>query len=284
VPRAERARTPRAVSIGKFQVGAGRPLFIIAGLCILESPELLARVGRELKAACARAGLHLVLKCSFDKANRSSLKSFRGPGLARALDAFAKVKRELGVPFLTDIHDAAQAGPVARVADVLQIPAFLCRQTDLLLAAGRTGAVVNIKKGQFLAPWDMIHAVEKVESTGNRRVLLTDRGSSFGYGNLVADMRSMAFLSRTGCPVIFDCTHACQLPGGLGHATGGEREFAPLLARAAVAAGVSGISLETHPRPEKALSDGPNSLRLSDVPPLLRTLAALDRLVKGRRP
>ncbi|MFA6092973.1 MAG: 3-deoxy-8-phosphooctulonate synthase [Elusimicrobiota bacterium] len=275
-----KARTEKSVRVGKLELRGSGPLFFIAGLCVLESESMLLQVGRSLKAAFKRAGARWILKCSFDKANRSSGRSFRGPGLSKSLEAFARVKAELGVPFLTDVHDAAQAEAAAKVADVLQIPAFLCRQTDLLLAAGRTGAAVNIKKGQFLAPWDIRHAVEKVESTGNRRILLTDRGTSFGYGNLVADMRGLRIMAETGYPVVFDCTHACQLPGSLGHATGGDRSFAPLLARSAVAAGAAGIFFEAHPNPDRALSDGPNSLRLSDVPRLARVLSALDKIVK----
>lgn len=275
---------PREVRVGSFTVSNRRPVFYVAGTCSFESEELLARVGKALKELFRRHKAPWVLKCSFDKANRSSLSSYRGQGLSKALEAFARVKRDLGVPMLTDIHEAAQAEPVARVCEVLQIPAFLCRQTDLLTAAGRTGSVVNIKKGQFLSPWDVRNAVAKVEATGNRSILLTERGSSFGYGNLVVDMRSLQIMARTGYPVVIDATHACQLPGALGHATGGEREFVPALARAAVAVGVAGVFMETHPTPEKAKSDGPNSIKLSELPALVRELAAIDRIVKdGRR-
>ncbi len=271
----------KKVSLGAFSVSNGGPLFFIAGTCAYESSRMLERVGRTLKAAISRLGARWVLKCSFDKANRSSLRSYRGRTMGEALEAFARLKKDLRVPFLTDIHEPAQAGAAAKVADILQVPAFLCRQTDLLLAAGKSGAVVNIKKGQFLSPWDMRNAVEKVESTGNRRILLTERGASFGYANLVVDMRGLQIMrEELGYPVIFDATHSCQLPGALGHATGGQRAFVPALARAAVAVGIAGVFLETHPDPDKAKSDGPNSLRLSDAPRLCRDLLAVDRLIK----
>jgi len=271
----------KSVRLASFQASNRLPVFFIAGLCVLESPELLAHVGRELKKIFARERVRWVLKCSFDKANRTSKDSFRGLGLERSLEVFSRVRRDLGVPLLTDVHEPGQAEKTARVADILQIPAFLCRQTDLLLAAGRTGKPVNLKKGQFVAPWDMANAVAKVESTGNRRILLTERGSSFGYGNLVVDMRSLPMMSRTGYPVVFDATHSCQLPGALGKATGGQREFVRPLARAAAAVGVAGIFLETHPDPAKALSDGPNALALKDVPAFVREIKAVDALVKG---
>lgn len=270
----------KAVRIGSFEVSNDRPIFYFAGTCSFESEELLARVGKELKALFKKAGANWALKCSFDKANRSSLKSYRGHGMSRALEAFARVKADLGVPMLTDIHEAGQAEAVAKVCDVLQVPAFLSRQTDLLVAAGRTGRVINIKKGQFLAPWDMVNAVAKVESTGNRSILLTDRGTMFGYGNLVVDMRAFPIMARTGYPVLIDATHACQLPGGKGDSTDGQREFVPALASAAVAVGVAGVFMETHPDPDKALSDGPNSIKLADVPALVKKLAALDKIAK----
>jgi 2-dehydro-3-deoxyphosphooctonate aldolase (KDO 8-P synthase) len=279
MPKPER----KAVKVGGFSVSNGGPLFFIMGPCSMESLPLLAKVGKELKRVFGQLKAKWVLKCSFDKANRSSLRSYRGPGLAEALEGFARVKRDLGVPMLTDIHEAGQAAPVARVVDILQIPAFLCRQTDLLLAAGKTQAVVNIKKGQFLAPWDMKNAVAKVESTGNRSILLTERGTSFGYSNLVVDMRSLEIMAETGYPVVMDATHAVQLPGALGHATGGQRAYAPTIARAAAAVGVAGVFMETHPDPDRALSDGPNSVRLKDVPAIARGLMAIDRLVKGKR-
>ena len=271
---------PREVAIGGFKVSNRRPLFYLAGTCSFESEALLERVGTALKALFKRHKADWVLKCSFDKANRSSGDSYRGQGITKALEAFARVKKDLGVPMITDIHEAAQADTVAMVCDILQIPAFLCRQTDLLMAAGRTGRVINIKKGQFLSPWDIGNAVAKVESTGNTSILLTERGTSFGYGNLVVDMRSLEVMKRTGYPVVLDATHACQLPGALGHATGGQREFVPALARAAAAVGVSGIFLETHPNPDKAKSDGPNSIKLSDVPAMVKTLSEIDRIAK----
>ncbi len=280
MPKAKKALAKK-ISLGPFSVSNDLPAFFIMGTCILESPELLSRVGRELKKIFARSNRRWILKCSFDKANRSSLKSFRGPGMARALEVFAAMKRDLKVPMITDVHLPSQAERVARVVDVLQIPAFLCRQTDLLTAAGKTGKPVNIKKGQFLSPWDMENAVRKVEATGNHRILLTERGASFGYGNLVVDMRSLEIMARTGYPVVFDATHSCQLPGALGSATGGQREYAPLLARAAAAAGVAGFSMETHPNPDRALSDGPNSIRLRDVSAIVRGVCAIDRLLKS---
>ena len=276
-PAGERARP---VVIGDFEVSNDSPLFFIAGPCVLESTDLLSRVGRALKSIFARAAVPWVLKCSFDKANRTSLGSYRGQGLQRSLEAFARIKRELGVPMITDVHEAAQAAEVAKVVDMIQVPAFLSRQTDLLVACGRTGKPVNIKKGQFLAPWDVKNAIGKVESTGNRRILVTERGTTFGYGNLVVDMRGLELMKDFGYPVVMDATHAVQLPGGLGASTGGERRFAPTLMRAAAAVGVAGVSMETHPEPERALSDGPNSLRLSEVEDVVRLVCEIDALIK----
>ncbi len=258
-----------------------RPLTVIAGTCAMESEALLLRVGRSLKAVLGELGVPFILKCSFDKANRTSIKSFRGLGLEKGLRIIRRVARELKVPVLTDIHEPAQAAVAARYVDILQVPAFLCRQTDLLTACGRTGKPVNIKKGQFLAPWDMKNAVEKIASTGNRKILLTERGTSFGYGNLVVDMRGLDVMKGLGCPVICDVTHSLQLPGALGSATGGVVGHAPALARAAVAVGVAGISFETHPEPRRAKSDGPNSLRLSEVADLVRQVLRIDSIVKG---
>ena len=275
-----KAKKPLGVKIGNFTVGNDRPMFFIAGPCIFESAELLAEVGVVLKRVFAKSKARWVLKCSFDKANRTSKKAFRGHGMAVALEAFAKMKKDLKVPFVTDIHLPEHAEQAAKVADILQIPAFLCRQTDLLEAAGRTGKVVNVKKGQFLSPWDMNKAADKVAATGNKKIMLTERGASFGYGNLVVDMRSLAVMAKTGYPVVFDATHSCQLPGARGDSTGGQIEFAPALARAAAAVGVAGVFLETHPRPEKALSDGPNSVRLKDVDSMIRGILAVDRTVK----
>ena len=259
---------------------ARHSLSLIAGPCVIESRDHCRRHAETIDRICRKAAVPLVFKCSFDKANRSSIGSFRGPGLAPALEVFARLKRELGVPVITDIHEPAQAAPAAKVVDSLQIPAFLCRQTDLLVAAGRTCKPVNIKKGQFMSPWDMGNAVAKVLSTGNRSVLLTERGASFGYANLVVDMRSIRILARTGCPVIFDATHSCQLPGALGKETGGQPEFVPVLSRAAAAVGVAGVFLETHPDPRRALSDGANALPLRELPRFVRSLLSIDRIAK----
>ena len=271
------------VQVGSARFSNSAPLTFIGGLCSMESESLLRRVGRTLMEAYAALGAGFVLKCSFDKANRSSLASYRGKGMLRGLEILKAVGGELGVPVITDVHEASQADLAARYVDILQIPAFLCRQTDLLLACGRTGLAVNIKKGQFLSPWDIKNAVRKVESTGNRRIMVTERGTTFGYGNLVVDMRALAIMKELGYPVIYDATHSVQLPGALGHATGGQREFVPSLARAAAAVGIAGIFLETNHNPDEALSDGPNSLKLADVKGLSRTLRDIDALVKRKR-
>ena len=263
--------------------GPNDPLAIIAGPCVIESLDLCREIAASAKAACDALGLPYVFKASFDKANRTSGGSFRGGGLDKGLEVLAAIKAELGVPVLTDIHEAWQVKPVAEVADVLQIPAFLCRQTDLLLAAGESGRVVNVKKGQFLAPWDMKNVVEKVASTGNQSLLLTERGVSFGYNTLVVDMRSLPILRGFGYPVIFDATHSVQQPGGQGSSSGGQREFIPTLLRAAVAAGVDGLFLEVHPEPEKALSDAATMLPLADLRGLLETAVAIDGIVKNLR-
>lgn len=270
----------REVRVGRVVFGGGRPAAFIGGPCVIESEALLRRVGRALKKTCAELRVGFVLKASYDKANRTSLSSYRGPGLEDGLLALAKVGAELGVPTVTDVHEPAHAAIAARYVDMLQVPAFLSRQTDLLLACGRTGKAVNVKKGQFLSPWDMRHAVEKVRSTGNANVLLTERGAAFGYGNLVVDMRSYEIMRSFGAPVVHDATHCVQLPGGDGATTGGQREFVRPLARAAAAVGVDGVFFETHPDPDKALSDGPNSLRLSDVPRFLREVRRFDALSK----
>ena len=262
------------------EIGAGRPLLVMAGPCVIESEELCLQIAREMKAICAGLGLGYVFKASFDKANRTSISGFRGCGMEDGLKILAKVKQELDVPIVTDIHLPEQAAPVAEVADILQIPAFLCRQTDLLLEAARTGRTVNVKKGQFLAPEDMKAVVDKVRSTGNDRLLLTERGTTFGYHNLVVDMRGLETMRSFGVPVIFDATHAVQQPGGLGNATGGRREFVYPLARAAAAVGIDGLFIEVHPVPEKALSDGPNSLALADVKSVLQKVKAIDGLVR----
>lgn len=272
----------KVLDIGGVRVGNDQPLTLIAGPCQLESLDHAVTIAAALQEAAAREGVGFIFKASFDKANRTALQAARGPGLDAGLEMLAGVKARLGMPVLTDIHLPDQAQTVAEVADVLQIPAFLCRQTDLLVAAGKTGRPVNIKKGQYLAPWDISHAAEKVAATGNEAILLTERGSSFGYNTLVADMRALPIMARSGYPVIMDATHAVQMPGGQGNASGGDRRMAPVLARAAVALGIAGIFLETHPDPDRAPSDGPNMIRLDDMPALIADLAAFDRLAKAR--
>jgi 2-dehydro-3-deoxyphosphooctonate aldolase (KDO 8-P synthase) len=271
----------KLVEIGNFKIGAGRPLAVIAGPCVIESQESALRHASLLKEAADRAGVPYIFKSSYDKANRSSASSFRGPGLERGLEILAEVKRKIGVPVLTDVHESAQVAAVQEIADVLQIPAFLCRQTDFVVAVANSGKVVNVKKGQFLAPWDIANVVDKILSTGNDRVLLTERGVSFGYNNLVSDMRSLVWMRELGYPVIFDATHSLQLPGGLGHASGGERKYIPALARAAVAVGVDALFMEVHENPDQALSDGPNSLLLKDFEKLIRAVKQIDEMVKG---
>jgi 2-dehydro-3-deoxyphosphooctonate aldolase (KDO 8-P synthase) len=268
------------VTVGDVVFANDLPVSFIAGPCSLESESLLLEVGATLKAQFAKLKIPFVLKCSADKANRTSVKSFRGPGFERGLEVLDRVKRKLGVPLLTDVHEPAQAALAAEVVDIIQIPAFLSRQTDLLLAAGKTGKVVNIKKAQFMAPWDIENAVRKVESTGNRNILVCERGTIFGYNNLVVDMRSFEIMRGLGYPVIYDATHSVQLPGGQGDSTGGQRHFAVPLTRGAVAVGVAGVFLETHPNPPKALSDGPNSVFLKDVPALVSQVRAIDSIVK----
>jgi 2-dehydro-3-deoxyphosphooctonate aldolase (KDO 8-P synthase) len=271
----------RSIPIGALRIGAGEPLVLIAGPCIIESEGHAMKMAERLTKIAAKAKVPLVFKASYDKANRSSLSSFRGPGLAGGLEILRKIKARFRVPVLTDIHEPDQARAAAEVCDVLQVPAFLSRQTDLLTAAGKTGRVVNLKKGQFLSPWEMANAVAKVKSTGNNRVIITERGVSFGYNNLVVDMRSFPILAKTGCPVIFDVTHSVQLPGGQGHASGGQPEFIEPLARAGTAVGVDGIFLEVHERPERALSDGSNALRLDRLPELLAKLKPIAKLVRS---
>jgi len=264
-----------------FAVGLDQPLFLIAGPCVIESMQLQLDVAGQLKEVTTRLGIPFIFKSSFDKANRSSASSYRGPGLEQGLLILAEVKRQIGVPVLTDVHEYTPLDEVAAVVDVLQTPAFLCRQTDFIQNVARAGLPMNIKKGQFLAPWDMQHVVAKAQAAGNSRVMVCERGASFGYNNLVSDMRSLAVMRQTGCPVVFDATHSVQLPGGLGERSGGQREFIPVLARAAVAAGVSGLFMETHPDPDNALSDGPNAWPLAKMAALLETLVALDAVVKG---
>ncbi len=268
------------VQIGDIVTGNDRPLTLIAGPCQLESADHAQMIAGAMKEACDSAGAQFIFKGSFDKANRTSLSGKRGLGLEQGLQVLAGVKKTLGVPVLTDIHTAEQCAPVAEVVDVLQIPAFLCRQTDLLLAAGETGAVINVKKGQFLAPWDMANVVSKLESTGNTRLLLTERGTSFGYNTLVADMRGLPEMMKTGYPVVMDATHSVQQPGGQGGSSGGQREFAPVMARAAVSLGIAAVFIETHEDPDNAPSDGPNMIHLSEMPALIETLMAFDRLAK----
>jgi 2-dehydro-3-deoxyphosphooctonate aldolase (KDO 8-P synthase) len=269
------------VAIGQARFGNGLPLALIAGPCVLESRAHALETAAALKEIATRLGIGLVYKSSFDKANRTSAGSARGMGLAEALPIFAEIRDRIGVPVITDVHEGEQCAAVAQAVDVLQIPAFLCRQTDLLLAAAATGKPVNVKKGQFLAPWDMRHVVAKLVGAGNPNVLVTERGVSFGYNTLVSDMRALPILAETGAPVIFDATHSVQQPGGAGDRSGGERRFVPVLARAAVAVGVAGIFIETHQDPDRAPSDGPNMLPLAELEPLLAELIAIDRLAKS---
>jgi 2-dehydro-3-deoxyphosphooctonate aldolase (KDO 8-P synthase) len=269
------------VAAGHVRFSNSLPLVLIAGPCAMESRAHALEVASALKDMAANLGIGLVFKTSFDKANRTSLKGPRGVGLHEALPVFAEIRESLGLPVLTDVHDAAQCAPVGEVVDILQIPAFLCRQTDLLVAAAKTGRIVNVKKGQFLAPWDMVNVIDKVTGAGNPNVLVTERGASFGYNTLVADMRSLSIMAATGAPVIFDATHSVQQPGGQGTSSGGQREFVPVLSRAAVAVGVAGVFIETHPDPDRALSDGPNMVPLKDMPQLMRRLMAFDALAKS---
>lgn len=264
-----------------FEVGLHRPFFLIAGPCAIESETLALSTAERLRDICARLHIPFIYKSSYDKANRSSGKSFRGPGRDEGLRILEKVRSEMGVPVLTDVHEKEDVAAVAQAVDVLQTPAFLCRQTDFIEAVAAAGKPVNIKKGQFLAPWDMVHVVRKAQETGNQQILVCERGASFGYNNLVSDMRSLAVMRQTGCPVVFDATHSVQLPGGQGDRSGGQREFVPVLARAAVAAGVAGLFMETHPDPACALSDGPNAWPLQRMEALLRVLKDLDRAVKA---
>ncbi|MDH3614626.1 MAG: 3-deoxy-8-phosphooctulonate synthase [Gammaproteobacteria bacterium] len=263
-----------------FDAGNSKPIFLIAGTCVVESEAMALDTAGALKEICGGLGIPFIYKSSFDKANRSSAGSFRGPGMEEGLRILAEVKRQLDVPILTDVHEDTPMDEVSEVVDVLQTPAFLCRQTNFILRAAGAGKPVNIKKGQFLSPWEMQNVVDKAKSTGNDAIMVCERGFSFGYNNLVSDMRSLAIMRGTGCPVVFDATHSVQLPGGMGSASGGQREFIPVLARAATATGVAGLFMETHPDPEKALSDGPNAWPLDKMKSLLETLAALDEAVK----
>ena len=263
-----------------FDIGLDQPFFLIAGPCVVESEQLQVDTAATLKEITAELGIHFIFKSSFDKANRTSLNSFRGPGMEEGLRVLAEVKRQLGVPVLTDVHEYTPMDEVASVVDVLQTPAFLVRQTDFIRKVCEAGKPVNIKKGQFLSPWDMKPVVEKAKSTGNADIMVCERGASFGYNNLVSDMRSLAVMRETGCPVVFDATHSVQLPGGQGSSSGGQREFVPVLARAAIAVGVSGVFMETHPDPSKALSDGPNAWPLGKMRALLETMLELDAATK----
>ena len=263
-----------------FDAGLEHPFFLIAGPCVIESEQLAIDTAGALKDICARLDIPFIYKSSFDKANRSSGESFRGPGVEAGLRILQEVKRQIGVPVLTDVHEDTEIGAVAAVVDVLQTPAFLCRQTNFIHRVASAGLPVNIKKGQFLSPWEMRNVVDKARATGNRQILVCERGASFGYNNLVSDMRSLAVMRETGCPVVFDATHSVQLPGGQGTSSGGQREFVPVLARAAVAVGISGLFMETHPNPDQALSDGPNAWPLGQAATLLRTLKELDTITK----
>ena len=271
----------KQVQIGKITTGNDQPLTVIAGPCQLETLDHARMIAGQMAEACDKAGAQYVFKASYDKANRTSLGGRRGVGMDEGLTILSKIRAEFGCPVLTDIHAAAQCAPVAEAVDILQIPAFLCRQTDLLLAAGETGAAINVKKGQFLAPWDMPNVVAKLESTGNTRLLLTERGSSFGYNTLVADMRGLPIMARTGYPVVMDATHSVQQPGGQGGSSGGQREFAPVMARAAVSLGIAAVFIETHEDPDTAPSDGPNMIHLDRMAGLVASLMQFDRLAKA---
>jgi 2-dehydro-3-deoxyphosphooctonate aldolase (KDO 8-P synthase) len=270
----------REISIDSIKIGAGRPLVLIAGPCVIESEEATLRHAERLLTICNGLSMPLIFKASYDKANRTSIGAFRGPGLKEGLRILSKVKSSLGLPVLSDIHSIEQIAPAAEVLDVLQIPAFLCRQTDLLVAAARSGRVINVKKGQFLAPWDMKNVAGKLAASGNENIILTERGVSFGYNNLVVDMRSFPVMRASGYPVVFDATHSVQLPGGQGESSGGQREFVEYLSRAAVATGIDGIFMEVHEDPDKALCDGPNSIPLSELALLLKKLRAIDAVVQ----
>ena len=272
--------TTREISLGSLRLGGDNPLFLVAGPCVIESEAHARSMAERIAKIAADAGVPYIFKASYDKANRSSVKAFRGPGLTEGLRILSKIKSDLHLPILTDIHDASQAAPAAEVADILQIPAFLSRQSDLLTAAAKTNRIVNVKKAQFLSPWDMGNVAEKISAVGNQKIILTERGASFGYNNLVVDMRTFPVLRKFGYPVVYDVTHSIQLPGGQGHASGGQPEFIEPLARAGVATGVDGIFLETHDNPVAALSDGPNALPLAQLPQLLVRLKELSTLVR----
>ena len=269
----------KSIEVGPYKIGRGQPLALIAGPCVIENYEMARAIAAEMKAITGDLDIPYIFKASYDKANRTAASSFRGPGLVDGLQILAEIKKEFDVPILSDVHRISEISEAARVLDILQIPAFLCRQTDLIVEAARSGKVVNIKKGQFLAPWDMANVVEKVLSAGNRNILITERGTMFGYNNLVVDFRGLMIMRQSGCPVIFDATHSVQLPGGAGGSSGGQREYAPVLARAAVAAGVDGIFFEVHPDPDRARCDGPNSLKINTVHQLLSRLKSIHRTI-----
>ena len=268
------------VKCSNFEIANNKPFTLIAGPCQLESEEHAINISTELKKITSQLGINFIYKTSFDKANRTSLKGKRGLGLDKSLPIFDKIRKEVGVPVLTDIHTADQCSTVANHVDVLQIPAFLCRQTDLLIAAAKTGKIINVKKGQFLAPWDMSNVIKKIEESGNKNILITERGASFGYNTLVSDMRSLPIMTKFGFPIVFDATHSVQQPGGMGEKSGGQREFVPHLARAAIAVGVGAIFIETHEDPDNAPSDGPNMVPLNEIKPLLKKLTEIDKIIK----
>ena len=268
------------VKCSNFEIANNKPFTLIAGPCQLESEEHALKISSELKEITSELGINLIYKTSFDKANRTSLKGKRGLGLEKSLPIFDKIKKKIGVPVLTDVHTAEQCSVVAKHVDVLQIPAFLCRQTDLLIAAAKTGKIINVKKGQFLAPWDIANVIEKIEESGNKNILITERGASFGYNTLVSDMRALPIMSKYGFPIVFDATHSVQQPGGMGEKSGGQREFVPHLARAAIAVGIGAIFIETHEDPDKAPSDGPNMVPLNELKNLLNKLTEIDKIVK----
>jgi 2-dehydro-3-deoxyphosphooctonate aldolase (KDO 8-P synthase) len=272
--------TPHKGKCSNFEIANDKPFTLIAGPCQLENEEHALKISSELKKITSDLGINLIYKTSFDKANRTSLKGKRGIGLEKSLPIFDKIRKEVGLPILTDVHTAEQCSMVANHVDVLQIPAFLCRQTDLLIAAAKTGKIINVKKGQFLAPWDMANVIKKIEDSGNKNILITERGASFGYNTLVSDMRALPIMSRFGFPIVFDATHSVQQPGGMGEKSGGQREFVPFLARAAIAVGVGAIFMETHEDPDNAPSDGPNMVPLNEVKALLKKLTEIDKLVK----
>lgn len=273
----------KEIKVGQVKIGGDNPLVLIAGPCVIENEAGCLSIAKTLKKITDELDIPFIFKTSYDKANRTSVGSFRGPGLAKGLKTLKRIKDEIGAPLLCDVHQVEQVKPAAEVIDIIQIPAFLCRQTDLILAAARTKKVINIKKGQFLAPWDISNVIEKVTSTGNENILLTERGSCFGYNNLIVDMRSLPLMAEFGYPIIFDVTHSLQLPGGAGKASGGQRQFIPHLARAAAGVGIDGLFMEVHPSPDRALCDGPNMLKLQDLPELLKVVKEIDRIVKMSR-